>query len=172
MTAICNADINSENTDVKSLMSNLTVRSSAKYCVAGTLTCRDLVQLKDKVSGNSSDAIMYDNFLSSERFVASTGYFTKNTDGTYRASLDKTFDGQINIDFIEPLNVALVVSFDNLGYPTFHDVTLKRLGTTRKIIANMAYSESQAQIIGTEYDEADPNFSQPVNTVYLRVQVK
>lgn len=163
-------DYTVETNEVKAALQNLTVDKSFKYCITGTLTCRDMVLMKDKTTGVATDAVMYDNFVSSERAVASTGYFLKNADGTYRARMDKVFDGQVAIDFVETANLNIVVTFDAEGYPTFHDVTLKRLGTTRKILAKMTYNANESTITGTEVDEADPSFSQPVNTVYTRMQ--
>jgi hypothetical protein len=163
-------DYSVETSELKAALANLTVDKSYKYCVAGTLTCRDMVLLKDKTTGVATDAVMYDNFVSSERAVASTGYFLKNADGTYRSRMDKVFDGQVTVDFVEPLNQNITVTFDAAGFPTFHNVTLKRLGTTRKIIATMSYNATESVITGTEYDEADPAFSQATSTTYVRIQ--
>lgn len=158
-----------ETQEVQALMAPLVVDKSFKYCMKGTLTCREMVLLKDKTTAQPTVQIMYNNFVSSERSVAATGYFLKNADGTYRILEDSTFDGAINIDLLPPLNQALRVTFDTDGLPTLHDVTLKRLGTTRKILATMSYSATQSTIVGVETDDADPSYQKQINTVYLRI---
>ncbi len=158
-----------ETDEVKAALQNLEVDKSYKYCAVGTLTCRAMVLLKDKTTGLPTDSIMYDNFVSSERKVASTGYFLKNADGTYRSRMDKNFDGAVAIDFVEPANQALTITFDAAGFPTFHNVTLKRLGTTRKILSTMSYNAVESVITGVETDDADPTFYQEITTVYKRV---
>jgi len=164
------AAFEAETLEIQNKMNQLKVYKSYKYCVEGTFTCRDLVLLQDKVTNTPSDEMMYDNFISSERAVASTGYFLKNTDGTYRARLDRVFDGQIQIDLIENANSNLTVTFDSEGLPTFHNVILKVLGTTQRSLSTMTYSADQATILGFKYDEADPSVHIPYSVVYKRVK--
>jgi hypothetical protein len=157
----------SDTQDAQDFVAATETAASYNYCIAGTLTCRTLVLRKDKVTGVQV-AGFWDVFLSSERAVGSTGYFLENGDGTLRAILDEQFDGQVGITKKYAQNQALTITVDGAGFPTIHDVTLVRLGTTRSILADMSYSATEASIIGTETDSADPTYSQPVNVIYLR----
>jgi len=160
-------DYSKETQEAKDLRTHNAIRVSYNYCTVGTLTCRTLVLLKDTATDRTVSEF-YDNFMSSERAVAATGYFIQNTDGTYHAFLDQTFDGQINVDMAYPENSNVVVTFDPDYFPTIHNMTLKRLGTTRHVIADMKYTSEYATIIGFEYDSADANYKQPVRTIYRR----
>jgi hypothetical protein len=158
----------SETAEATSLVQNSDIQSSYHYCLASKLTCRTLVLLKQKNTGAAKEDF-YDVFVSSERAVGSTGYFVKNSGNRFHAYLDDTFDGQIGITKKYDENQNLKVTFDG-QFPTIHDVYLKRLGTTRYIVADMAYSSSQATIIGTELDSADPNYAVGVSIIYDRIQ--
>lgn len=158
-----------ETAKAEALRNGTAIRQSYHYCFTGTLTCRTLVLLKDK-NTNESVSSFYDVFLSSERAVGSTGYFMLGRRGTYSAFLDQTFDGRINIDLKFEENKKLNVTFDSNGLPTVHDMTLKTLGTTRYLEADMTYTLTEATLIGIEYDSADRNYRRNVNVRYLRVQ--
>lgn len=138
------------------------------YCMKGTLTCRTLVLLKNKVSGLPAD-VFYNNFLSSERSSALTGYFLKNENGNFRAYSDGNFNGKIEIDTANVWDKEIKITFDENGFPTAHDLNLKVLGTTMYTIAEMAFNANECMIKGTKYDSADPSVAIPVSVTYVRV---
>jgi hypothetical protein len=135
------------------------------YCIAGRLECRSL--LLQNTTG--APTAFVDNFTASRRFVSSAGYFLPNADGTYKAYLDQTWDGNVNVDLAWQDNQHLNVTWDCNGLPTMHNLILKRLGTTKYVIADLTYALDKATIIGTMYDESDPTFSQAYNSTYVRV---
>ena len=162
-------DYTADTQEINSVLQANTVSASFHYCFAGKMTCRTLVQLKNKVSNEAASAF-YDVFYSSERAVGSTGYFIKNeSQPTYHAMLDDVFDGQvvINHKFVENLN--LQITFDSNHFPTIHDMHIKKIGTTRYLIATMSYSATQATLIGTEFDTANTTFSAPLSLTYPRI---
>ena len=154
--------------DVQNLMNSTEVSARYNYCIANTLTCRQLVMLKDKTSKVTSESFA-DVFMSAERAVGSTGYFLKNANGSFRAILDDAVDGVVLPNKKFNQNQALTVSLDSDGLPTIHGGTILRVGTTRYIIADMAYSTTQSSIIGTEYDSADSSYAVQVSIIYARV---
>jgi hypothetical protein len=159
-----------ETADAQDLIATTDKLASYHYCVEGTLTCRTLVLLKSKATGLRVPHF-YDVFLSSERAVGSTGYFMQNSGcNTFRAFLDDVFDGTILINYMDMDNQALSVIFDNHHMPTVSNLHLKRLGTTRYVLADMSFKHNKATIIGNEYDTANPAYSVPVSVTYKRVQ--
>lgn len=158
----------SDTLAAQALITETEPRAQFNYCITGTLTCRKLVLLKNKAN-ETPRLDFYDVFLSAERAVGSTGYFPKNADGTFRAILDDVFDGQILITKKFAQNQNLTVTFDTDGYPTIHDLSLVRVGTSKYILATMSYNEAQASIIGTEFDSANPNHRVPVQIIYDRI---
>ncbi len=157
-----------QNAEINQLLMN-THEVRFNYCIDGTLTCRSLVMLADK---NTMKPIkmFYNNFFSSERRVAISGYFLKNGDRSYRAYSDATFDGKINIDTVNDWDKKIRVTFDSNGFPTLHDLYLKNLGTTKYSIATLSYNHRRSMIKGTAYDSANPQFSEPVQIIYNRIQ--
>lgn len=139
------------------------------YCVKNTMTCRTLVLLKDKKSGQLSE-MFFNNFFSSERAVAITGYFLKNENGTYRAYSDGTFNGKIDIDAAFEWDREIEMSFDQKGFPTAHNLRIKTLGTSKYSISTLSFNEERSSIHGTRYDEKDQKFSEPYSVIYERVQ--
>jgi hypothetical protein len=162
------APTTSDIQEVNTLLADNTVRATYNYCINGTLTCRQLVLYKDKVTGQNVESFS-NIFVAAERAVGSTGYFVKKANGKFRATLDDIFNGVVlpNKKYTE--NEDLTITFDNQGLPTVHNLQLFRLGTTRYSIAEMSFSNSKFQIVGTEYDHADPNFQQAVNIIYNKV---
>lgn len=159
-----------ETAEAQNLVATTDKDSSYHYCVQGTLTCRTLVLLKSKSTG-ARVPHFYDVFLSSERAVGSTGYFVKNTNSnTFQAYLDDVFNGVILINFKDLDNQNLNITFNNQHLPTVNNLTLKRVGTTRYVMATMTYRLNKATIVGTEYDSADSSYSNPVSVTYKRVQ--
>ncbi len=164
----------SETAEAQNLIATTDKHSTYHYCVEGTLTCRSLVLLKSKATG-ARVADFYDVFLSSERAVGSTGYFVKNTSSNnnpnprFHAYLDDVFNGVILINFKDMDNQNLRITFNNQGLPKVHNLTLKRVGTTRYVMADMTYRMNQATIVGTEYDTANPSYSTPVSVTYKRI---
>lgn len=157
-----------ETRQAQELMDSTEVMASYHYCISGTMTCRSLVQLRDKVTAKAVPSF-YDNFFSTERFVASTGYFLQNEDGTFRAFLDETFDGQVNISLVEEENQSLVITYDSDYFPTIHNVIFKRLGTTMYAELDVVYAPTHATLVGTMYDSENPDFKAPVYIYYGRV---
>lgn len=151
--------------DVKAIVESTTIRAQYNYCVAGTLTCRKLVLLSDKATGAAVEDF-YDVFASAERAVGSTGYTLKNTDGTFRMIGDTTFDGKVEATHVNPVNRSVRVTFDSGGFPTIHDASILRVGTTRYIVADLVYTASESRIEGTEFDTADASYSAPVSVIY------
>lgn len=140
-----------------------------QYCLPGTLECRSLL-LQDGAFGfGQPRAAFVDNFVSSRRFAAAVAYFLPNQDGTYRAALDATFDGQVNVNLAWTENQALHVSYNPWGLPTIHNLVLKELGTTRYAVATLKFRFTRAVLKGHVYDENDPNFSVELERVYYRV---
>ncbi len=163
-----------ETAEAQSLIAATEKHSSYHYCIQGTLTCRTLVVLKSKTTG-ARVPHFYDVFLSSERAVGSTGYFVKNTqsnshNNTFHAYLDDVFNGVILINFKDMDNQNLKIDFNHQHLPKVKNLTLKRVGTTRYVMADMTYRMNQATIIGTEYDTSNPSYSSPVSVTYKRVQ--
>ncbi|MGE0764663.1 MAG: hypothetical protein AB7N80_15415 [Bdellovibrionales bacterium] len=154
---------------VKELIDSTEVFERYNYCVEDTLTCRTLVILKSKSNGQPIRS-WYDVFLSSERAVGSVGYFLSKEGRKFRAVLDRSMDGEINIDLKFTDNQDLRISFDRHGFPTVHDVSLKRLGTPRYIFGDMSYNSREAMIVGHELDSNDPNYKKPVRIIYKRMR--
>lgn len=167
-SALAHAQYSTETQEAQSLTQNNSVHSKYHYCLPQTLTCRTLVLLKN--SSNQIVPSFYDVFLSSERAVGSTGYFVENQNGTFHAYLDEALDSQVSISRSYSQNQALTVTFDSNNLPTISNMYLKRLGTTRFVIATMTYTTTQATIVGTEYDEVDTNYAVSVSATYNRVQ--
>ncbi|MGE3758539.1 MAG: hypothetical protein AB7H97_12325 [Pseudobdellovibrionaceae bacterium] len=165
--AFARQDYAEQTAEVKALRDSSAIRNSYHYCTLGTLTCRTLVLLMDPVTGVTKPDF-YNNFLSSERAVASTGYFLRNSNGTYKNYLDQTFDGIVNIDFVTDENMNLVVTQDPSYFPTVHNMMLKRLGTTKYVVATMSFTAEMAKIVGWEYDATDVTYKKPVLTIYQR----
>lgn len=136
--------------------------------MAGTLTCRELFLLNDKATGNQIKSF-YDTFVSAQRAVGATSYFVENPDGTFHLMVDDVLDGQIGITKVFVENSNLTLSFSPTGFPTINHAKAIRVGTTRWLDLTTTMSESQIVMVGTEYDSADSNYSNPVNIVYLRV---
>lgn len=140
------------------------------YCIEGTLTCRTLVLLSDKRTDRPLD-MFYNNFVSSERAVALSGYFLKNVNrSSYRAYTDSLFDGQVNIDTINDWDKSIRVTFDRKGFPTLHNLNLKNLGTTLYTIAELKFNQEASTIRGIRYDSSNPNFSEKVEIIYRRAR--
>lgn len=165
--AVCALDLHSETQEIQALRARSAPRASFHYCMAGTLTCRTLVLLKDQSGQKLTE--FYDNFFSSERAVSATGYFLLNGDGTYRNYLDETFDGQVNINLIHDENRRVKVTFDSQGFPTMHKLVLKHMGSSKFAVADLRYGPEETVIEGFQYDSKDPNFKVPIRVVYRRL---
>lgn len=139
------------------------------YCISGTLTCRTLVLLKNKQT-NETLNLFYNNFFSSERAVALTGYFLRNESGTYRAYSDGIFDGKIKVDTVNDWDKNINITFDDKGFPTAHGLNLKTLGTSKYAIADLTFNETECTLKGIRYDYDDPNFSAPIEIIYKIVK--
>lgn len=159
-----------ETAEAQNLIATTDKLASYHYCVEGTLTCRTLVLLKSKATG-ARVPHFYDVFLSSERAVGSTGYFVKNAGcDTFHAYLDDVFNGTILINYKDMDNQALSVEFSHQHLAKISNLHLKRVGTTRYVLADMTYTKNKATIIGTEYDTANSAYNVPVSVTYKRVQ--
>jgi len=159
-----------ETAEAKALVDTTVIRERLNYCAPGTLTCRSLVLLNDKATGAPVSSF-YNTFISAERAVGSSGYIIQNTSGgTFHATLDTALNGKIEIDTVYAGNENLTVTFDSHGLPTVHNVTVKVLGTTRYTLSTMTYSQTEATIIGVEYDSANSSYSKPYSTHYKRVK--
>lgn len=157
-----------ESEEVKIII-NSSTESRYNYCIANTMTCRTLVLLTSKSTGDVMP-MFYNNFFSSERAVALSGFFLKNADGTFRSYSDANFDGKVIIDTVRDTDKAIEATFDTQGFPTLHNLRLTVLGTTKYSIVNLSYSEEESRIDGTQYDTADASYSQPVQIVYKRIR--
>ena len=156
-----------ETTEVIESLAN-TDETRFNYCIKGTLTCRTLVLLKNKVSGQSAN-LFYNNFLSSERSSALTGYFLKNENENFRVYSDGNFNGKIEIDTTNDWDKDIKITFDEKGFPTAHELNLKVLGSTMYTIAELSFKENECTIKGIKYDSADSSVAIPVNVTYLRI---
>jgi hypothetical protein len=156
-----------ETIEAQKLVNNTTTRMTARYCIPDTLTCRDLFLLNDKATGAPVTSF-YDVFVSAERAVAATTYFVSNGDRFFHMYFDDIFDGTIGITKKFAANANLFISFSPGGFPTIYNATAVRGGTTRWLILTTTYSDTKVEMVGTEYDNADPTYSAPVDIVYVR----
>ncbi|MEM7645335.1 MAG: hypothetical protein AAF203_00375 [Pseudomonadota bacterium] len=153
---------------VEKFLAANTVDRTYNYCIPGTLTCRQLQIFRN--NGSQEISTSFNNvFSSARRSVGSDGYFIERVNGRYRNFLDDKFDGDVKITQVFRENQNLEVTFDDDGLPTVHNMTLKRLGTTRLVMADLIYTDTESRIVGVELDTADPTYSKPVNILYLRV---
>ncbi len=157
-----------ETAEAQSLVASATIRQSYRYCVAGTLTCRELFLLNDKQTGHPIKSF-YDTFVSAQRAVGATSYFMENQDGTFHLMVDDVLDGQIGITKVFVENSHLTLTFNASGFPTINHAKAIRVGTSRWLDLTTTMSDQQIVMSGTEYDSNDASYANPVNIVYLRV---
>ena len=153
---------------IKQNLDNSEIASMKHYCVKGTMTCRTMYTLRDKITKLPAD-MFYDTFYSADRQVGSTCYFVPNNSGvgnTFYQLSDTVFDGQLAIN-LNGTDSAKISGDENAR--TFSDLNFKRLGTSRYILGSMLQKEDRLTIIGTEFDSADANYGVSVSIEYLRI---
>ena len=169
-SAVATADVlPGETAEVKALLASTKVTTTFRYCIEGTLTCRELNLLEDKTSGKPVRSF-YDTFVSAQRAVGATSYFIENSNGTFHLLLDDVLDGQVGITKVFPENSQLVLNFNRQGFPKINHAHAVRVGTTRWLDLTTTFSSTRVVMEGTEYDTADPKYANPVKIVYLRVR--
>jgi hypothetical protein len=153
-------------------LENTEILSSKSYCTKGTMTCRTMYRLKNKLTGEHSP-VFYDSFYSADRQVASTCYFipTEQDPTQYYVLTDDTFDGlkKREIKIIGPQYAKVFIS--DVGEEiVFSNLKSPKLGTTQYTLGAFHQTEESVTLKGTTYDSADPAFQQDVNIEYLRIK--
>lgn len=159
-------NVNAENTaeelasateQVNSFLSSTEIARIRTYCVKGKDDCRTLVQRKDKVTGKVSKSF-YDIFQSRDRKVGSTCYiiFDEKTN-SYNVYSDLTFDSEVAINQVLPLNKNIRVKFNRSGYPTVTNLVLSKLGTPNGVIGTMAFDSKGSFVEGNQILLAEPS---------------
>lgn len=153
---------------IKSLES-AEILSAKSYCTKGTMTCRTMYRLKDKLTGQPS-RIYYDTFFSADRQVGSTCYFIPSQEDPtqYYVLTDSVFDGQKKINIISPqfATIHATPDYENI---VFGNIKSPKLGTTQYTLGAFYQTEESVILEGITYDNADPNFKQNVHIEYLRI---
>ena len=156
---------------VEELLANSKIVRKEHFCVKGELTCRTHYTLAD-AQGNVLRAF-YVRFVAVDRSVGGNGYFfsiNKSTDEFIRME-DFTYDGKVNVNSVEQVNVVHVKKTKFGSVKAIRGVLVPKLGTTKTTNADIVVSARATVLAGVTTDSADPAFSQPSRTVYLRTHV-
>ncbi len=154
---------------VKDSLQSLEISTSKAYCTKGTMTCRTMYQLKDKVTGQPSN-IYYDTFYSADRQVGSTCYFipTQADPTKYYVFTDAVFDGKLEIGIISPYAATIQASADFKNV-VFGNLKSPKIGTTLYSLSSFTQNEEVVILEGMEYDSTNPEYKNPKHVEYYRM---
>ena len=156
---------------VEELLANSKIVRKEYFCVKGELTCRTHYTLAD-AQGNVLRAF-YVRFVAVDRSAGGNGYFfpiNRATDEFIRFE-DFTYDSKVNVNSVEQVNVVHVQKTKFGSVKAIRGVLVPKLGTTKTTNADIIVSARATVLAGIMTNSADPSFSQPSRTVYLRTHI-
>lgn len=146
-----------ETAEVKALLASTEPMKQVVHCIEHNSTCRKLVLLKDKATGELVKSFyMVFSSLELSRQTGATEYFIINSDGTYHSYLDDVFDGVVDIDTVAKENQALKVEFKN-SYPNIFQTLLIRHGTCKReyAIGDLTFAAKVSTLVNAEVYKVD-----------------
>lgn len=146
-----------ETAEVKALLGSTEPLRQVVHCIEHNSTCRKLVLLKDKATGEPAKSF-YMVFASLElnRQTGATEYFIANPDGTYHSYLDDVFDGVVDIDTVAKENQSLKVDFKH-GLPNIYQTLLIRHGTCKReyAVGDLTFAAKVSTLTNAEVFKLD-----------------